>query len=415
MILGFIIVFLFCLLIKHFGTRKSFCVYFVFMLLDTGIPFVPQIPATLAILFVFFFKFLLNCHIYKTEKYPLFLFSVLYSVSILLSAKYTSVTPHTGMVFKGLIKSLLIPYLCFYFVRDFSDAKFLTKMFFLGALFVFANLVLELVTGEAYIQKFIGSMNGGEEVAMQNVYRYGIKRCQSIFIHSTSLGYFCVMMFSFLTLYFTRDVLRKFKISKKLFWLVVGVLALCTLISGTRSAIIPLGLVSFYLYLGYSKRKTANAIGFGILSALLIASLASDFVINIFDSVFNSTSNKVGSSSDMRWEQFELTFYYWSSHPILGWGPGATFDDLVHRDWHLLGAESVWMPLLMDNGIVGCLAYAYGYVAIMIMNKVNRWKCGVFMLAFLIVNTLTSVPGFGVNFILSMGIIFYKFNRVCAK
>ena len=415
MILGWALLFVFIWLVQFWGIRKSFCIYFVFMLLDTGIPLLPGFATLSFALAVFFFAiFFIKRKNYKKEKYPLIGYSVLYAISMVLSAYFSKLNPHWIYVFKTLIMELLVPVLFYYFVNDEKTCRYLIRIFVVGVFFVMINAGVELVTGEAYIQNIISKFRGDGGALMVGVMRYGMKRCQSVFLHSTSFGYFCATLFSFFLLsLYSKDVRRKVIPSRK-YRLVLFLLLIGIFLSGTRSAMLLPIFPLVYVYSLHARKDALWAIVVGSAVMIVAVFLGGETFSMIVDSIVNSDAHG-GSSSSMREAQFAIAMEYWSKSPFLGYGPSSTFDYFVLDNWRLLGAESVWLPILLDYGALGCVSYLWGYFSIFKLYSGKRMLLFVFLLAVLLANTMTSVPGLRFNFIICLGFLLQRMHQYYLK
>ena len=116
--------------------------------------------------------------------------------------------------------------------------------------------------------------------------------------------------------------------------------------------------------------------------------------MNVLTSFFETESVN-GSNSDMRRIQFELALYYMTMHPIWGNGLSYSWTHVVARfSKEALGLESVWFPIMIDRGIVGCFVYLSFYL-------VGCWKAmkkGGLIIAFsyagwLVASSMSSLPG----------------------
>ena len=415
MILGWTLFFVFIWLVQFKGIRKSFCIYFVFMLLDTGIPLLPGI-ATLSFSLVVLFSafFFIKRKNYKRGRYPLVQYSVLYAVSMMLSAYFSKLNPHWIFVFKTLIIELFVPVLFYYFVDNEKTCRYLIRVLVVGVFFVMINAGLELVSGEAYIQNIISKFRGDNGASMVGVMRYGMKRCQSVFMHSTSFGYFCATLFSFFLLSLYPKLVRQKIMSPRKYWLVLFLLLVGVFLSGTRSAMLLPIFPLVYVYSLHARKDALWAILVGSAVMAVAVFLGGETFSTIVDSIVNSDAHG-GSSSSMREAQFTIALEYWSKSPLLGHGPSSTFDYFVSDNWRLLGAESVWLPILLDYGALGCVCYLYGYFSIFRIYSGNKMLLFVFLLAVLLANTMTSVPGLRFNFIICLGILLERMNQFYLK
>lgn len=398
--IGFIIIALFCFLIKQIGKNKAFTIFFFYSLLDKGLSLGGPL-AVKDVVLVIFLIILFDGRDSRKDKYPFFFCSLLSVVSYLISACLAS-EPHWPFTILKCIRYFLFP-LCFYYyvIRNNIISYFVKCLVFFSG-FIIVYSFIELILGTSPIVNFINDYNDSG-YNMDETFRYGIKRIQAVFIHSTALGYYCATVVAFLLLFVNEQVRSLSKVSNLCYWFVIIGLTIISFLTGTRSAIIPV----IFVLLWYSKNKILN-INYLIFYIVTLTALffvaqlyLSDYLNNVLESILNTNDNAVGSSTDMRQVQFELAFFYFMKSPIWGNGPSYTFDEVTPHNPEMYGAESIWMPLMIDNGIVGCIAYlsCYIYCIKHIMQSDNKID-SLFLLGLLLfINTATSVPGFDVSYI----------------
>ena len=73
------------------------------------------------------------------------------------------------------------------------------------------------------------------------------------------------------------------------------------------------------------------------------------------------------------------------------------------------------LAILLDYGALGCVCYLYGYFSIFRIYSGNKMLLFVFLLAVLLANTMTSVPGLRFNFIICLGILLERMNQFYLK
>ena len=122
-----------------------------------------------------------------------------------------------------------------------------------------------------------------------------------------------------------------------------------------------------------------------------------DYLDKIIDSIFN-TEAVGGSNSDMRDVQFAISSYYMLQNFWLGHGLQYTFTDVLPQNPELMGAESLWFPTMIDLGMMGIIAYASFFIAMIIYAlKYGRKMYIFFAIAELVIYSMTSVPQFSVT------------------
>ena len=216
--------------------------------------------------------------------------------------------------------------------------------------------------------------------------RYGIKRCYNIFaMHITngavSIELFCLLLFA---------LIQGWQPRKKQNLLIVSLLALNIFATGSRSVIMAFIICLFFL-LPYLRRSFKII----ICSALFLCFLAVQFQ-DYFNEIilsFVDTSSVAGSSSDMRERQWLLTYSLLQESFFFGHGIGYIADIMDKFTYDMQGAESLWIPVLVDLGFLGAIAYATYFIAIFLFCMKSTYKSSQFIaLGFTILYIMTSVP-----------------------
>ena len=147
---------------------------------------------------------------------------------------------------------------------------------------------------------------------------------------------------------------------------------------------------------------------------MVLLAVAGSFMLEIIDSFVNS--DKVhGSNSDMRMEQLLVTLIYWARSPIWGNGNGFVWTFVKEVDADIAGAESIWFQVLLDQGLVGAVAYLGVNInaALAVFKKVKLW---IFVpLGFLAGKTLSSVLGIELSLLFVLTIILLKYHEFYEK
>lgn len=146
---------------------------------------------------------------------------------------------------------------------------------------------------------------------------------------------------------------------------------------------------------------------------------AGEFIVKMFLSMINENEamEASGSGFEMRQTQFELTMMVWSQNPIFGHGHVEL--ELIDRTGMLRGAESLWFQLLIRRGIVGFIGYILFYIFIIrdiIKTQNERMFKLAFWIGWIIINSVTSLPGITDFLALMILTLMYKFEYLgCIK
>lgn len=386
------------------GSRRTFPLFFVFCMCGWRFYIVGPLSVIDVLIFIFVIKGLKIIQNNLVEKtYPFMFVSALSLISYFLSAIFAAKDPHWPYTILTCLRSLGLPILFFTFVKDSSDVKRLFKYLFVAILIICASCIFEVVAGTHLwlsLIRFYIDPEYGFDMGMN--LRYGMSRVQSVFPQPISLGYWGATLFSFM-LFFQKNI--KSFLPVKSIKLCLILLLICSFLSTSRVAIV--AIISTIIL--YSRKKILNP-KYWIFSALLVF-LAflffSDYFFTIIQSVTNS-ENTEGSSIAMRSGQLEVCLFYFAQSPIVGLGTYAIFDIVGKYNSIILGAESIWFFLLVNNGLLGCLSYVCFYIKSMLFIPHWKWECFSILIVQLFFNTFTSIPGFDVGFMLCIMLFIKK-------
>lgn len=215
--------------------------------------------------------------------------------------------------------------------------------------------------------------------------RYGLKRAQSLFDMHTSLGGYCYIVFCFLL--FLRS---KYYSHKNIPVCLLILLILNLFFTGVRSAIIAscIGIIPF---IDLKKFKAKHYfICFAFL--VLVLPFLAPYLENIINSI-TQTDAISGSNTDMRYNQYEISLAYMNESFWFGNGISYTFNVAKMFDKELYGAESAWFPLMIDQGMFGCIAYSLLYLsALYFVFKKHMKSFAWCIVGFLVFDSMSSIP-----------------------
>ena len=308
----------------------------------------------------------------------------------------------------NIICYFLYPYLIFKLITNRKELLFYVNSMLFFLLIVCCYAIIEAILNKNIIQEFAQNMNllegimGTEEVGE----RFGFARCSSILSYSSALGMTSAITF-FMLLYLKSKgiVLGKMK---EIILLVL--LPFCVLLSGTRSQMIVFIVCTlpFLFYKDFKKTKTYKFLL--LLGGIAVVMLSSLFIM-IFDSIVHSDTAAMGSSTEMRMEQLGVCLLYFYSAPWFGHGKNFIWEYVRPFHPELLGAESVWFALLVDNGLFGCLTYLLVILGLIVwLYRYEKILCFL-PLAFLIGKTLSIVIGIELNYVIISSIVLMKIHQ----
>lgn len=406
MMLAYLIVFCFC--IGVFFKPKE--VTFLYCACSPIIYNFSLSEANLSISFCVLVSYLLHRgRIVSWRKNIFFWPILLLAISIILSNCFSSY-PHNGLVYRNII------YLSTVFVagRYLVDAENLylnrcIRIIKVLTIIVFFNSLIELITLRNPFNELMLSLGvyNRSNVATYIEFRYGLKRCQSVFGMKTTLGGFGLMMFGVFTYL---KYVGKVKIDYKYLLMAGGM----GLFSGTRAVII--GFIVMFLGFGSKKiRNELSALQMTVGSLILLCFLG-NYLLDVLHSL-TSTDSINGSNSEMRRIQLDLSLYYMMKSPI--WGNGLSFSwthVVAKYAKEALGLESCWFPIMIDRGIFGCLTYASFYLIGCLKSFKDNGLFIIFIYAsWLVANSMSSFPGLNEVFYMPLFILLYSVGRKNAR
>lgn len=413
--IGVFIIFLFLALILIVKEQRAFSLFTIYCFLDKGLSFSGPFQIKDVILLIFISLLFIKKKQYVCSNYPMIFCSILSAFSYLIST-YLAQESHWPFTILKCVRYFLLPVCFYYFIcKSRKELFFFIKALLGFSIFIVIYSFLELSIGTSPIVNFINDYNGSG-YNMDETFRYGVKRIQAVFIHSTSLGYYCVSVIAFLLFFVNKNIRRVANLNNILYISTIVGLSIVVFLTGTRSAIVPLAAIYAYTFRKniFQMKNFFLLVVCSIICYIIASAYLGSYFDSIITSVLNTNDNAVGSSSDMREKQFEIAFLYWSMAPIFGHGAGYTFDIVTPSNPDMYGAESIWMPLLIDNGILGCFAYLTCYWTSLkfLLKKVFSLSDIIFLMLLLLMNTTTSVPGFDVSFIFMLVFAVYSLGFI---
>lgn len=219
-------------------------------------------------------------------------------------------------------------------------------------------------------------------------YRFGVKRAQSFFADVVPFG--ITMSYAFiLFLLFKRDEQRLMQ--KNWRSVILFLLPVCVFMTGTRSVIMCFIMASVSLLTSATIKKYRVQM---LVLALFVACFMTPYLGSIYDSIFVDSTEVSGSSSDMREGQWDIAFFYMSQDYWVGNGIGFTGNLLKIGMDGLFGAEGMWLPVMMDRGMIGVIgvlaAFVIGLFGIL---KTKQYNMVWIWAAFLLMKTITTGVG----------------------
>lgn len=240
-----------------------------------------------------------------------------------------------------------------------------------------------------------------ENVLNYDEIRFGVKRLQSIFCTPMSMG---LAMSTFAYVLYEKGKMMR----QKNFFLFV-LMMMCFILpwlSGARSVFIAALIILFPVLKSTLKSRRFALLKIGVIGGIIFA--GGGWIWSLVDSFIHSDTAVTGSSFEMRLMQFAVILPFFLNSPI--WGNGFafvwTFVKAVDKD--ILGAESIWLQILVDYGLLG----AVGYIACIyaIYRSLTKFKPeGKYLpIAIVLGYTMSTFLELEMNFFFIMSIILIK-------
>lgn len=220
-------------------------------------------------------------------------------------------------------------------------------------------------------------------------FRFGVKRAQSFFADVVPFGMSCAYIFIVLFILMSdKASIMQIKIRK----ILMLVLPLCVFLTGTRSVIMCFLVACFSLLTPQTIKKYRYPM---IIVALILILFMGSYFSSVYDSIFVDSTELGGSSSDMRDGQWNIAFFYMAQDFWTGNGIYFT-GNLLNSGGEegLFGAEGMWLPVMMDRGMIGVIctlsAFIIGLIYIL---KRKQYKLVWIWASFLLMKTITTGVG----------------------
>lgn len=287
-----------------------------------------------------------------------------------------------------------LPALFFYLLSNENDIKLFLKILSVFLILLVGYTFFEEATASNPIMKWCTSHpDNFYWIADTDEFRYGFKRAQSFLLFCSALGGICNFTF-FLIAYL--KIRHSDLVQNKVYNFLLITLPVCSLLTGTRSVFLPLFIILLSFMKDYIKKHTVTFFALG----LLVVMYATPYLGNIYESIVDSdNSTEVrGSNASMRENQFEIATYYMMQSPIVG--NGTHYVSKVRAmDEGILGAESIWLPLMIEQGILGCVCTALVFILVLYYLYKNRYySMFLMMIAFVLGKSVSVMGGIGEGF-----------------
>lgn len=313
--------------------------------------------------------------------------------------------PSTVIVFNTVY---VFPMIVWSNLNTEDDLKFVMKGFMI--LFGIAALysLIELALDEnPLLDMFLSKGIVNQNVIDYDEHRFGIKRLQSFFCTPMSLG-----LSTGVFAYIMYELDKQNKNKNLLYFVLMVSCFVLPWLTGARSVFVAQILIMIPLLKKFMSEGKYFLLKVAIVGGAIF--FLGGWVTMLVDSFVHSDSAVTGSSFEMRLMQFAVIVPFFLNSPIWGNGYAYTWSFVKAVDQDILGAESIWLQVLVDHGMVGALAYISCIVVMAIQLRKCKKNYVVIPLAVVAAYTMSTFLGLDLNyfFILSMVLIkYHEFNR----
>lgn len=374
----------------------------------------------------FFISYAFFNYIQKTRSVPLFFDKnfpwrhsfTLFICSIIISSIFSSISPLLQVFPAAYLETtdvFLIVYLFWKEVKTEKDIMFLINGFFIAFLVIIAYGIFERFNSFEnpliLYEQMLNPANASNEKMLWSYSedgRAGLGRVTSVFAHAIGCGGYVAIAFIFYLYTMLRNP-SLWPIPKILQIFFLLGLFLILLFTNSRSPLLFLviAILPFFNLKHSFKLLFVFFIGF-----VFFGDIMNDYN-DTFLSIFSSEADERiggGSNLQMRQKQFEAMFKIWSQNPWLGDGPKA-INFWLEKRVGLLGGESIWIRLFINQGLLGVCSYMYLIFSIYKKSQGKaKWVSRFLLIAWLCFNTVTSTPGINISFLMIIILMINKIN-----
>lgn len=340
----------------------------------------------------------------KLKTYPFFIPSIIVGISYVITNLLAE--PHWPSTIFILNTVYCFPFVVWCVLNDERDLKFLlySLMVYFGFCTIYA--LIELALGENEIIKKIIQM----DIVNSNVWnytevRFGFKRLQSIFDTPMSMG-LAMAVFGYMLIEYWKTT----KINNYFIAILIIMCMVLPWLSGSRSVFAAVFVLMIPILYDTLKGNRFALLKIGLIGGG--AFLLGGWMMTVIDSFVHSDTAVSGSSLDMRIMQLLVILPFFLNSPIWGNGYAYTWTFVKEVDADIYGAESIWLQLLVDFGVIGAIAYIMCLVYIgRYLRRYYGKKSVFFPLAIMVGYTLSTFLGLELNYFFIISMILVKIHE----
>lgn len=236
-------------------------------------------------------------------------------------------------------------------------------------------------------------------------------RCQSFTAISIVYGTYCALWIG-MAILCEKQYKTLFKAHFVYIFMVLCAIGMFS--SGSKSPFIFfISFLGLYLFMANGNKYIKISIVVLTISCFIFLSeYLFDFYMQIVDS---SKSSTAGSDIPMRLMQVNAVGDLLDDHSWL-FGLGAKGVMKAQQlNSFVLGAESIWLQIVLEQGLLGCAAYLYMMVQIYEYAKKRLGtdqsrNIKIFIISWIALNTVTSLPGLDISFFLCLCFAYIEYE-----
>lgn len=390
------ILLLLCLLFLFYKFDKAVCFFVAFYPLMSMVGLTNSINLFQVIGIISFIVYFVSKRYKKDKirvKYPFYLTLALVSISYLVSNIMT--IPHWPTTIALIIAEYALTVVFWNIMWNETNRKYFYLYFITFITIVCVYCVFEFLMqrNPLYDWYVKSSMFIGYAAERIEDIRFGSMRCHSIMRDVGALGTVCCIAICILFYRVKQTVFPKR--GTQFIWLLIGLCAFCTLLTGTRTVILAMVMCFAFLSLSLEVKKKIRILFF----LILIVWAFSDYFAQILLS-FTDTQSVSGSSTYMRELQIAVVMNTFKNSPIYGLGLEGTAI-IINKYVEAYGLESIWFQTIINYGILGALAFSISILQGFYYSVKNKNIVAFTVVAmFLLVKTMSSIPGIGSGYFL---------------
>ena len=232
--------------------------------------------------------------------------------------------------------------------------------------------------------------------------RFGMIRCYSVFAYHIIFGFSCcLVLYILMVMYKYKENIFSCHNTKNniIYYVLFGLLSIGVILCNSKG---PMLLLIFILLTQYGFKELINPLLLTpiIIIVLLILIYFPDYFLNFTSLVDSDVAEEGGGSSvALRQRQMTVAMNLFSRSPLCGNGIGSVVYYKQFGFEEILGAESIWLKLLPDQGILGVFAYLYIYINLYVNSKnIMPLKTSLFFLVGIFIFDTTNGTAYGILF-----------------